>query len=350
MQEPHASGRTADAARPTPAADGPLVRAHAEPAADAGTARTAADPVAHDFSTAWLRVFLAVAEAASFTAAAARLGYTQSAVSRQISALEDEVGSPLFDRLPRGVRLTDAGHALLPRARAVLDQVDLARRDLAELRGLARGRVRVGAFATAGAALVPRAIAGFLADHPGVGLTLDEDLTPRLLAAVAADELDVAVVSGPAGHSPDADLHHLLDEVMLVALPRTHPLAGRRRVRLAELAAESWIAGGRRPEQTLLGPYLRPDFVPRIGFVASDWIAKQGLVAAGLGVTLVPALAAGALRADLAVCALDADEVPVRAVHAATHRGVAPSAATAAFLGQLRAAARTLSAELAALA
>ncbi|MGR6998084.1 LysR substrate-binding domain-containing protein [Yinghuangia aomiensis] len=102
-------------------------------------------------------------------------------------------------------------------------------------------------------------------------------------------------------------------------------------------------------EQTLLGPYLRPDFVPRIGFVASDWIAKQGLVAAGLGVTLVPALAAGALRADLAVCALDADEVPVRTVHAATRRGVAPSAATAAFLGQLRAAAQALSAELAAL-
>lgn len=329
-----------------PASDGPVLRTGPEPTADDGTNRTAPRPTPRDFSTAWLRVFLAVADAESFTAAAALLGYTQSAVSRQISALEDEVGSPLFDRLPRGVRLTDAGRALLPRARAVLDQVDLARRDLAELRGLARGRVRVGAFATAGAALVPRAIAGFRADHPGVALTLDEDLTPRLLAGIAADELDIAVVSGPAGHAPDADLHHLLDEVMLVALPRTHPLAGRRRVRLAELAAESWIAGGRRPEQTLLGPYLRPDFAPRIGFVASDWIAKQGLVAAGLGVTLVPALAAGALRPDLAVCALAADEVPVRAVHAATRRGVAPSAAAAAFLAELRAAARTLSAEL----
>ncbi|NUU21735.1 MAG: LysR family transcriptional regulator [Streptomycetaceae bacterium] len=80
-------------------------------------------PVPHDFSTAWLRVFLTVAETGSFTAAGTGLGFTQSAVSRQVSALEDEVGSPLFDRLARGVRLTDAGHALVPRARAVLDQV-----------------------------------------------------------------------------------------------------------------------------------------------------------------------------------------------------------------------------------
>lgn len=304
-------------------------------------------PVTHDFSTVWLRVFLAVAETESFTAAAGSLGYTQSAVSRQVAALEHEVGSPLFDRLPRGVRLTDAGHALLPRARVVLDQVDLARRDLADLRGLAAGRVRVGAFATAGAVLLPRAVAAFRTAHPGVALSLDEGLTARLLTRVAADELDVAVVTGPpGGPTADAEFHHLLDEVMLVALPRDHRLARRRRIRIAELAEDPWIAGSHRPEATLLGPYVRDGFRPRIGFVASDWIAKQGLVAAGLGVTLVPALAAPALRPDLALVSLHKDDVPVRAVYAATAADVTPSPATEAFLTGLRGIAKALSEEL----
>ncbi|MEU0936354.1 MULTISPECIES: LysR substrate-binding domain-containing protein [unclassified Embleya] len=304
-------------------------------------------PTSHDFPLAWLRVFLVVAEAESFTAAGTELGYTQSAVSRQVSALEDEVGSALFDRLPRGVRLTDAGRALLPRARTVLDQVDEARRDLAALRGLASGRVRVGAFATAGAVLVPRTVAAFRAAHPGVALTLDEGLTRRLLSRIAADELDVAVVGGAgADASAGATLHPLLDEPMLVALPRSHPLAGRRHVRPAELADAEWIAGSARPEDTLLGPYLREGFAPRIVFVAADWIAKQGLVAAGLGVTLVPALAAPALRSDLALVSLRRDGAPVRKVYAATRDGVTPSAATEAFLTRLRETAIALSSDL----
>ncbi|WP_343230828.1 LysR family transcriptional regulator [Yinghuangia seranimata] len=305
-------------------------------------------PTPHDFSIGWLRSFLAVADAESFTAAAVALGYTQSAVSRQVAALEDEVGSPLFDRLPRGVRLTDAGRALVPRARAVLEQVDGAHRDLAALRGLASGRVRVGAFATAGAALVPRAVAAFGAAHPGIAVTLVEGLTPRLLARLEADELDVVVVSGAAADAapPEATLHHLLDEVMLVALPPTHRLAGRHRVRLAELADDAWIAGGARVEDSLLAPYIRDGFTPRTGFVASDWIAKQGLVAAGLGVTLVPSLAAPALRADLALVSLRRDGVPARKVYAATRRGVAPSAAGEAFLTELRTTAKALAREI----
>lgn len=303
-------------------------------------------PATHDFSTVWLRVFLAVADTESFTAAAGSLGYTQSAVSRQVAALEHEVGSPLFDRLPRGVRLTDAGRALLPRARVVLDQVDLARRDLADLRGLAAGRVRVGAFATAGAVLLPRTVAAFRTAYPGVALSLDEGLTARLLTRVAADELDIAVVTAPPGNPPaDAEFHHLLDEVMLVALPRDHRLARRRRIRIAELADDLWIAGSQRPEATLLGPYMHDGFRPRIGFVASDWIAKQGLVAAGLGVTLVPSLAAPALRPDLVLVSLHKDNIPLRAIQAATAADVTPSPATEAFLKELRTIAEALSDE-----
>ncbi|NUU25648.1 MAG: LysR family transcriptional regulator, partial [Streptomycetaceae bacterium] len=209
------------------------------------------------------------------------------------------------------------------------------------------GRVRLGAFATAGAALVPRAVAEFRAAYPGVALRLEEGLTSRLLARVAADELDLAVVSGAdAGPRAEVVFHHLLDEAMLVALPRSHRLAARHRVRLAELADDVWIAGGERPEDTLLGPYLRDGFRPRVGFAVSDWIAKQGLVAAGLGVTLVPSLAAPALRPDLALVAVRGDDVPVRKVYAATRRGVAPSDAAEAFLAGLREVSRQLSREL----
>ena len=112
----------------------------------------------HELSTPLLRVFVEVARLGSFTAAAPALGYTQSAISRQISALEDEAGMALFDRLPRGVRLTEPGQRLLSHAKAVLDRLEAARRELSDLRELATGRLRVGAFATADAALVPHAI------------------------------------------------------------------------------------------------------------------------------------------------------------------------------------------------
>lgn len=292
--------------------------------------------LAEDFSIAWLRMFTEVARLGSFTAAAQGLGYTQSAVSRQISALEGQTGAPLFDRLPRGVRLTEAGRCLLPHAEAVLDRLGAARQDLTALRDLDAGRLRIGAFATAEAALVPRAVAAFSARHPAVAITLKEGVTPAHLAGLAAGEIDVAVVSTTFGHPlDDFDLHHLLDEGMFVALPAGHALAGRPWLRLAELADEQWVTGSDGPGGTLISSALRTGFQPRIGFVAAEWIAKQGFVAAGLGVTLVPALAAASVRADIALVALHPDDVPGRAVYAATARGLSPSPAVGVFLGLL---------------
>ncbi|MDJ0345054.1 LysR substrate-binding domain-containing protein [Streptomyces sp. H10-C2] len=289
-----------------------------------------------DFSTSWLRVFAEVARLGSFTAAAQWLGYTQSAVSRQISALEGQAGAPLFDRLPRGVRLTEAGRCLLPHAEAVLDRLGTARQDLTALRDLDAGRLRIGAFPTAEAALVPRAIAAFRARHPAITVTLREGLTPIHLAGLAAGEIDIAVVSTTAGHPlEDFDLHHLLDESMFVALPAGHALAGRSQLRLAELAAEQWVTGSPRPGDTLISSSLRTGFQPRIGFIAAEWIAKQGFVAAGLGVTLIPELAAASVRPDITLVALHPDDVKGRAVYAATARGLSPSPAVGAFLGLL---------------
>lgn len=291
----------------------------------------------HDFPASWLRVFTEVARLGSFTAAGRALGYTQSAVSRQISALEGEAGVPLFDRLARGVRLTEAGGTLLPHAEAVLGRLAAARRDLAALRDLTAGRVRVGGFATAQVSLVPRAVIAYRSRHPNVALRVEEGLTGRLVARLLAGHLDVAVVS-TTGSAPfdGLDLVPLLADHMVVALPARHPLAGRDAIGLAELADEEWLAGSAAPADTLMSHCLRMGFRPRISLVVSDWLAKQGFVAEGLGITLVPSLAVAAVRPDLALVPLLPDQVPVRQVYAATCRDLHRTAATEAFLAVLR--------------
>jgi DNA-binding transcriptional LysR family regulator len=327
--------------------------------------------------TTLLEVFVEVARRESFTAAAAPLGYTQSAVSRQIAALETAVGATLFDRLPRGVRLTEEGRAFLPHAEAVTGRLRAAVADVRAVRTLGGGRLRLGAIPTADMALVPRAIAAFRKAHPAVAVTHAEGLTRGLTAAVRAGDLDLAIIGTPDA-APAFDgvrLRRLMSDPLAVALPVGHRLAGRDVVRLAELADENWIAGQVRPEETLIAgvrllqepeaqsvesdgeksqgqdspgrdsqrqdadPQHRA-FEPVIDFVVLEWAAKQGFVAAGLGVTIIPSLAAAAVRPDVVVVPLDPAEAAPRSVFAATPEGVADSAAVAAFLELLAPRAR----------
>ncbi|WP_433360957.1 LysR family transcriptional regulator [Actinoplanes sp. CA-142083] len=296
--------------------------------------------------TQLLAIFRTVAHLGSITAAARRLRYTQSAVSRQIGALEAELGSRVFDRLPRGVTLTEEGRALLPYASQVLDGLDSARRAVEEVRSLGSGRLRVGAFPTAVAALVPAALASFREAYPEVGLTLVEGLTPGLLERLAAGEADVAVVSSsPAGPLDRArfELRHLLDERMLVAVARGHRLARRRTVRLDELAGDAFIAGSASAEETLLRASLPSGFRPRIEITAAEWTGKLGCVAAGLGVALIPALAAGRVPPGIAVLRLHPDDESVRHIYAATPPGRRLSPAVTRFLEHLTTAAMPFS-------
>jgi DNA-binding transcriptional LysR family regulator len=280
-------------------------------------------------------VFRAVAECGSFTAAAQALGYTQSAVSRQVAALESEFGVTLFDRLPRGVRLTESGHCLLPAATAVASRLSAAREDLAALRSVAAGRLRAGAFPTADTALVPQAVSAFRALHPGVQLSFTEGFVRDLVVRLADGDLDVAIVTGTVPALLDGlELRHLMDDRMFVAVPAGHRFADRPVVRLGELAEEDWIAGSPRLEETLFAA-SGDGFTPRIRYVIREWVAKQGFVAAGLGVTLIPSLAAGSVRPDVVLVPLHADDSPVRKVFAATPAGVTPPFALAAFLGCL---------------
>ncbi|GAA4383167.1 LysR family transcriptional regulator [Actinomadura verrucosospora] len=268
----------------------------------------------------WLEVFVEVAARKTFTAAGEALGYTQSAVSRQIASLEGELGVALFDRHPRGVELSEEGRRLLEHAIAILARLAAARHDLHEV-----GQLRVGAFDTADADLVPRAIAAFGRTHPRVLLSLVESTTAPLLARLRTGDIDLAVVSAYPDRPLESDrfsLHHLLDDPLLVALPAGHRLAGRASLRLDELKEESWIEGFPEGSETLIALHRHTGSRPRIAFAAREWTAKQGFVAAGLGLALVPSIAAGAVRPDIMLAPLE-DE-PVRTVYAATRKSVAP--------------------------
>jgi DNA-binding transcriptional LysR family regulator len=293
----------------------------------------------------WLEVFREVAARGSVTAAAQALGYTQPAASRQISALERATGARLFDRMPRGVRLTEEGRSLLGHAELVLERMRAARQDLEALRNLDAGRLRVGAFDSADAALIPLALASFRAAHPRVCLSVVEGSTTAQLGRLQDGEIDIAVVSAYPHQALDAghlDLHHLLDDPLMVALPASHGLARRQVLRLADLAGESWIEGYPDGLATLADAGRRAGFGPRVDFAVREWTAKQGFVAAGLGLSLVPSLAAAATRPDVVLIPLHHRDAQVRTVHAATLRGVATPPPAIAFLRCLEEAARDL--------
>jgi DNA-binding transcriptional LysR family regulator len=291
-----------------------------------------------------LEVFCEVAAEGSFTGAADSLRSTQSAVSRQIAAIEERLGVRLFDRLPRGVELTEQGRSFLPHAEAVLDRLRTARRELDALGGLGAGRVRLGAFATAVAGLVPWALAEYRRAHPGVELALVEGNTPVLLERLLAGDAEAVVVSAPPDQPLDTarfELRHLLDEGLYAALPAGHRLARRAAVRFADLVDESFIAGS-PGEDTVLRARLPTDFRPRIDLVAAGWTAKLGCVAAGLGYAIVPALATRSVGSDVALRPLHPADASARQVFAATAVGRSRPPAVSRMLDILERTARHL--------
>jgi DNA-binding transcriptional LysR family regulator len=303
-----------------------------------------------ELSPTGLRVLREVAAQGSFTAAARTLGYTQSAVSRQIAALELAAGTPLFERAARGVRLTEAGDSLLQRARTVLDELDAAQRELAGLAELETGRLGVGAFPTAMAGLVPRALAGFRADRPTVRIGLREGVTSSQVKRLISGVIDVAVIGTLPGARETVDqriaLEHLIDDPLLLAVAREHPLARRRSVEIDDVADENWIAGSPKASDTMIGAWQWAEWRPRVALIAKEWTAKLGLVAAGLGVTLVPGLAAGAVRRDVALVRIRSERPASREVSIATVSGQGPPPFVGPFAELLHETATQMAADL----
>ncbi|MFF8432100.1 LysR family transcriptional regulator [Streptomyces sp. NPDC016566] len=259
-----------------------------------------------DVSLTALRVFRAVAEQGTFTAAAASLGYTQSAVSRQMASIERAAGAELLERRRDGVRLTAAGRVVMRRATVVLDEIDAAARELSGLPGQA-GTVRLGWFPSAGAVLVPRALATLRRTDPGLNVVGREGGTPALVRALRAGSLDLALLaSAPPFRPPDAEspplvLRTLTERALHLAVPATHPLARGDFVDVADLRGQRWIAGSSSGEDGLMGVWPGLDERPDIAHTARDWLTKLHLVAAGCGLTTVPASLAPAAPAGVRI-------------------------------------------------
>ena len=246
---------------------------------------------------AGLRVMKAIADEGSFTAAATALGFTQPAISQMVRRLEQKTGTALVDRMGRQVRLTEAGEVLARHAVTVLSALDAAEEEVAAIAGLRSGRVRLMAFPSSSASLVPQALALLKRRFPEVTVRFSEGEPPESLAALRAGECDLAVAFAyegtDVGRGEDLDafvIRPLLDDEVRLALPVDHPLAGSEVVDLSGAADEPWIAGCPRCRGHLVSLAHRAGFSPNVAFESEDYVAVLGLVRAGLGVSLVPDL------------------------------------------------------------
>jgi DNA-binding transcriptional LysR family regulator len=281
-------------------------------------------------NVARLRVLSEVARCGSFSGAADALSYTQSAISQQIAALESETGMTLLDRLPRGVQLTGAGRTLVEHTEGILARVRAAEEELSAIAGLRGGELRMASFPTAGATLMPVAIARFRASYPEVRLTLAEGEPEEIEPRLRAGEFDLALVfefSVPEG-APGASGEErpegaaqsapssvdgaserrvaLLEDPMYLALPREHRLARRGSLRLEDLSGQAWVqtSASSACARHVVRCCHAAGFEPEVAFESDDYQTVQGLVAAGVGVALIPELALSVVREDVVVHAL----------------------------------------------
>jgi DNA-binding transcriptional LysR family regulator len=286
--------------------------------------------ITHDLTLIGLRVVQEVAARGSFTAAADALGYTQSAISRQVAAMEDAAGALLFERHARGVRPSTAGTVLLRHAAPVLERVDAALLELGGLRDRLEGRLAMGAYPTALAVLVPRALARLRDAHPAIAVTLREGTTPTHLRRVRAGRLELAVVALDSDALDTVDDLHadvIYEGGLMLAVPDTHRFAQPGRVDVRELADEPWVVGDAAAGDSPFGawPGLQQ---PRIAYSVRDWPARLALVANGFGIAVVPGMHETSLGPGIALVAVD-EPIPVRRSAVAVTRADRSASATA---------------------
>jgi DNA-binding transcriptional LysR family regulator len=282
-----------------------------------------------------LRVLAEVVRRGSFSAAAEALSYTQSAVSQAIARLEAETGAILIVRDRSGVRPTAAGATLVEHAESIFARIEAAETHLAAVLGVRTGRLRMASFPSAGATLMPLAIAGFRERHPDVALTMAEGEPEEIAPRLRAGEFDLALLfqfpSERERHGGRLRTQLLLEDPMLVALPAEHPLAGKPALSLADLRDQDWVQTSATSPcaRFVVRSCLAAGFEPTVTFESDDYETVQGLVAAGVGVALIPDLALTRVHPGIVVRSL-APRSPARRVVAATlaAAGVSPAAGT----------------------
>lgn len=284
-----------------------------------------------------LRYVVAVARTGNFSRAAAHCHVSQPSLSQQIQKLEEELGERLFDRLKTHARLTPAGEALHERAVRILAEVEAAEREATESRALSRGFVTLGVLPTIAPYLLPRVLPPFSQAFPGIAIVVQEDVTSQLLARLAACELDLAIASLPI---PDERMQTetLFTEELLVALPPNHPLGKKPSIRAADLEAERFILmkEGHCLGDQVLDFCTRRDFHPNVLCRSAQIETIRALVQAGMGISLIPAMACQAGRPPQPRYRSLTPPLPRRAIVALWLRDRPPGRAASAFLLHLR--------------
>lgn len=284
-----------------------------------------------EWTSTGLRVLRAVAEIGSFTGAAASLGYTQSAVSRQIASLERACGARLFDRRVQGNQLTTAGTTLLRSAGAALDSVDHAAQVLRQVDNV-QETVRLGVFPSLGAALIPATLGVAKTRFPQLSIVTREGSTSALVRSLRAGTVDIGVIASKPPYPPPDDgqpalaLTVLLEGDLLVAVPASGDVGRDGPVTMVQLQNETWIASPPSISEPGMGVWPALPQRPNVGHHARDWLAKLALVAAGHGVTTLPPYLVGLVPPGVRLARV-CDGPPVTArVVAARLPGPPPSA------------------------
>jgi LysR family hydrogen peroxide-inducible transcriptional activator len=282
-----------------------------------------------------LRYFCAVADTGSFSRAAEHSHVSQPSLSQQILKLEAELGARLFDRLGRSVRLTEVGKAFLPRALSVLRELEAARGDVFESQDSVSGQVAVGVIPTVAPYFLPPVLTAFAKLFPKSTITVVEEITPVLLERLRAGSIDIAVLALPVrGHEFEA--LPLITEPLFAALPKNHRLSRNSTVALRELRKEPFLLlrDGHCFRENAVAACRRARVSPQVVFESGQFSSLLGLVGAGLGVSLVPAMAVGR-RSQVRFVRIS-DPAATRTIGALTLRGRSLSRAHHAFLSNLR--------------
>ena len=240
-----------------------------------------------------LRYVCAVAETGSFSRAAERCRIAQPSLSQQVLKLEEELGAKLFDRLGRGIRITESGRTFLPHARTILDQIDVARASVASNNTDVRGSVTLGVIPTIAPYLIPRYTAAFTKRFPDARLRIVEETTPVLIEGLRDLSVDFALLALPLRHK-DLELQTIRTEPVLAALPEKHPLASNDSLSVTELRGESLVMlrDGHCFRDLSLRICRSANVSPNIVFESGQFSSVLGMVAAGIGLSLVPEMAA----------------------------------------------------------
>lgn len=285
-----------------------------------------------------LRYVIAISRTGNFSRAAEQCHVSQPSLSQQVQKLEDELGERLFDRMTRAVKLTSAGELFVQRAARILAEVEVAQREMRDASSLLRGTLNLGVLPTIAPYLLPRVLPAFADTFPGLEVIVHEETTERLLKMLGTCDIDLAIASGPIA-DPQCELVELFREELMLVLPPAHPLVKKRFISINDVEGERFIV---MKEGHCLGDQVlhfcqRREMQPHVSCRSAQIETILALVESGLGLSLIPQMAAHTSRREALVFRSLIKPRPERSIIAVWSAPRPPGRATREFLKHLRA-------------